>query len=124
MPDSHHRVTIKEVAAQAGVSVATISRVLNGKGPVRETTSRRVMETCQALRFTPHGIARSLSLRRTHTIGLLFPICTANFFRRSFGGLIPRRGGAAITCSFPDFTATGRRWSPCFARFAGESMAW
>jgi LacI family transcriptional regulator len=87
MPDSHHRVTIKEVAAQAGVSVATISRVLNGKGPVRETTSRRVIETCQALRFTPHGVARSLSIRRTHTIGLLLPDLHGEFFSEVIRGI-------------------------------------
>ena len=87
MPDQHRRVTIKEVAAQAGVSVATISRVLNGKGPVRETTSRRVMETCQALHFTPHGIARSLSLRRTHTVGLLLPDLHGEFFSEVIRGI-------------------------------------
>ncbi|HUJ13616.1 MAG TPA: LacI family DNA-binding transcriptional regulator [Vicinamibacterales bacterium] len=87
MPDPKRRVTIKEVAAQAGVSVATISRVLNGKGPVREATSRRVMETCQALRFTPHGIARSLSLRRTHTIGLLLPDLHGEFFSEVIRGI-------------------------------------
>jgi LacI family transcriptional regulator, galactose operon repressor len=87
MLDPHRRVTIKEVAAQAGVSVATISRVLNGKGPVRETTSRRVMETCQALHFTPHGIARSLSLRRTHTVGLLLPDLHGEFFSEVIRGI-------------------------------------
>src|SRR5438045_4715573 len=87
MPGSHGRVTIKEVAAQAGVSVATISRVLNGKGPVRETTSRRVMETCQAMRFTPHGVAQSLSLRRTHTVGLLLPDLHGEFFSEVIRGI-------------------------------------
>src|SRR2546425_9653059 len=87
MPDSHRRVTIKEVAAKAGVSVATISRVLNGKGPVRETTSQRVMETCQALHFTPHGVARSLSIRRTHTIGLLLPDLHGEFFSEVIRGI-------------------------------------
>src|SRR6266508_1800686 len=87
MLQPYRRVTIKEVAAQAGVSVATISRVLNGKGPVRETTSRRVMETCQALHFTPHGIARSLSLRRTHTVGLLLPDLHGEFFSEVIRGI-------------------------------------
>ncbi len=87
MPYGSRRVTIKEVAAQAGVSVATISRVLNGKGPVREETVRRVMETCQALHFTPHGIARSLSLRRTHTIGLLLPDLHGEFFSEVIRGV-------------------------------------
>jgi LacI family transcriptional regulator len=87
MPGSHGHVTIKEVAAQAGVSVATISRVLNGKGPVREATSRRVIETCQALRFSPHGVARSLSIRRTNTIGLLLPDLHGEFFSEVIRGI-------------------------------------
>jgi LacI family transcriptional regulator len=87
MPDSHHRVTIKEVAARAGVSVATISRVINGKGPVRESTSRRVMETAQAMRYTPHGVARSLSMRRTHTVGLLLPDLHGEFFSEVIRGI-------------------------------------
>ena len=87
MPDKHRAVTIKEVAEKAGVSVATISRVLSGKGPVRETTSRRVMETCQAMRFTPHGIAQSLSLRRTHTVGLLLPDLHGEFFSEVIRGI-------------------------------------
>src|SRR5712692_764453 len=101
MPDLHRRVTIKEVAAQAGVSVATISRVLNGKGPVREATSRRVMETCQALRFTPHGVARSLSIRRTHTIGLLLPDLHGEFFSEVIRGIDTeaRRGGYHLLVS-------------------------
>jgi len=87
MPDSHHRVTIKEVAARAGVSVATISRVINGKGPVRESTSRRVMETAQAMRYTPHGVARSLSMRRAHTVGLLLPDLHGEFFSEVIRGI-------------------------------------
>jgi LacI family transcriptional regulator len=101
MPDLHRRVTIKEVAAQAGVSVATISRVLNGKGPVRETTSKRVIETCQALHFTPHGVARSLSIRRTHTIGLLLPDLHGEFFSEVIRGIDAeaRRGGYHLLVS-------------------------
>src|SRR5581483_6508175 len=87
MPYGSRRVTIKEVAAQAGVSVATISRVLNGKGPVRETTLRRVMETCQALHFAPHGTARILSIRRTHTVGLLLPDLHGEFFSEVIRGI-------------------------------------
>lgn len=87
MRDSHQCVTIKEVAAQAGVSVATISRVINGKGPVRESTSRRVMETAQAMRYAPHGAARSLSMRRTHTVGLLLPDLHGEFFSEVIRGI-------------------------------------
>jgi LacI family transcriptional regulator len=87
MADTHFRVTIKEVAAEAGVSTATISRVFNGKGPVRESTSRRVMETAQALHYAPHGVARSLSMRRTHTVGLLLPDLHGEFFSEVIRGI-------------------------------------
>ena len=80
-------VTIKDVAAHAGVSIATISRVLNGKGPVRETTSRRVFESAQALHYSPHGVARSLSMRRTNTIGLLLPDLHGEFFSEVIRGI-------------------------------------
>ena len=80
-------ITIKEVAAQAGVSVATISRVLNGKGPVRESTSRRVIETAEAMRYAPHGAARSLSMRRTNTVGLLLPDLHGEFFSEVMRGI-------------------------------------
>ena len=87
MADTRFRVTIKEVAAEAGFSTATISRVFNGKGPVRESTSRRVMETAQALHYAPHGVARSLSMRRTTTIGLLLPDLHGEFFSEVIRGI-------------------------------------
>src|SRR3984893_18489823 len=87
MREPYRSVTIKEVAAQAGVSVATISRVLNGKGPVRESTSRRVIETAQALRYAPHGVARSLSMRRTNTVGMLLPDLHGEFFSEVIRGI-------------------------------------
>jgi LacI family transcriptional regulator len=87
MRDSNRSVTIKDVAAKAGVSVATISRVLNGKGPVREATSRLVHETAHALRYSPHAAARSLSMRRTNTVGLLLPDLHGEFFSEVIRGI-------------------------------------
>lgn len=87
MRDSDRSVTIKEVAAKAGVSVATISRVLNGKGPVREATSRLVIETARSLQYSPHAGARSLSTRRTNTVGLLLPDLHGEFFSEVIRGI-------------------------------------
>jgi LacI family transcriptional regulator len=81
------RVTIREVAARAGVSVATISRVLNKTGPVRDETSRRVLDAASALRYVPDGAARSLSTRRTNTIGLLLPDLHGEFFSEVIRGI-------------------------------------
>jgi DNA-binding LacI/PurR family transcriptional regulator len=63
--------TIGEVAAQARVSTATVSRVLSGANPTRPATRERVLAAVRALDYRPSGVARSLKLRTTRTIGLL-----------------------------------------------------
>ncbi len=80
-------VSIYEVARIAGVSVATVSRVLNGKGPVREDTSRRVLSAIESLGYVPHSAARSLSTRRTMNIGVLLPDVHGEFFSEIVRGI-------------------------------------
>lgn len=65
------RVTIREVGARAGVSMNTVSRVLNGKGDVSQETRRRVEAAIADLGYTPNAIARALVARQTRTIGHL-----------------------------------------------------
>lgn len=64
---------MKQVAREAGVSVATVSHVLNGSRYVSPELTRRVREVAARLGYTPDGTARSLRLRRTHTIGVIVP---------------------------------------------------
>lgn len=80
-------VTIREVARRAGVSVATVSRVLNHSGPVRDETRRRVEEVARALRYAPNVTARSLSTRRTHTLAAILPDLYGEFFSEVIRGL-------------------------------------
>ena len=80
-------VTIKEVARAAGVSVATVSRVLNASGPVHADTARRVHEVVHRLRYVPHGGARSLITSRTHTVGVVLPDLYGEFFSEVIRGL-------------------------------------
>lgn len=80
-------VTIREVAREAGVSVATVSRVLNGKGPIREETRRRVQDVVEKLRYVPHGAARSLITRRTSAVGVLLPDIYSEFFSEVIRGI-------------------------------------
>jgi LacI family transcriptional regulator len=63
--------TIADVAAKAGVSTATVSRVLAGVGQARPETRARVMEAARALDYRPSEIARSLKRRSTQTLGLI-----------------------------------------------------
>ena len=64
-------VTLRDVAAAAGVSVATASKALNDQGRMAEATRARVRQTAKALGFRPNGLAQSLSRRRSFTVGLL-----------------------------------------------------
>lgn len=80
-------VNIKEVAQEAGVSVATVSRVLNGKGPIREETRARIQEVADRLHYVPHGGARSLITNRTQTIGVLLPDIYGAFFSEVIRGI-------------------------------------
>jgi LacI family transcriptional regulator len=63
--------TIADVAARAGVSTATVSRVLAGLGGARPETKARILEAARALDYRPSEIARSLKRRSTQTLGLL-----------------------------------------------------
>jgi DNA-binding LacI/PurR family transcriptional regulator len=63
--------TIKEIAKLAGVSIATVSNVLNGKGGVGEARTRQIKELVTQLHYTPNKLAKSLKQKRSKTIGII-----------------------------------------------------
>jgi LacI family transcriptional regulator len=77
---AEHRATLREVAAEAGVSTATVSRVFSGADPVAPETIERVREVAARLGYEPSRIARSLRRRRTSNLGLVLPSFTNAFF--------------------------------------------
>lgn len=79
--------TIKDVARMAGVSVATVSRALNGADNVLPGTRQRILEAARDLRFTPSHAARSLITRRTDTIGALLPDLYGEYFSELIRGI-------------------------------------
>ncbi|MBP3039190.1 LacI family DNA-binding transcriptional regulator [Bacillaceae bacterium Marseille-Q3522] len=72
--------TIRDVAKAAGVSVATVSRVLNETGYVHDDTKKRVHAAIESLHYSPNEVARSLYRRKSRLIGLLLPDITNPFF--------------------------------------------
>ena len=62
------QVTIKDIAREAGVSIASVSRALNGMDGISEENRSRILRVCERLSYTPNGLARSLVKRRTQTI--------------------------------------------------------
>jgi len=80
-------VTIKDVAREAGVSVATVSRVWNEAAFVSTATRQRVAAVAARLGYSPHGAARSLITRTTHALGVLLPDLYGEFFSEIIRGI-------------------------------------
>ena len=101
MGERSRAVTIADVAERAGVSQASVSRVLNGKEPVREETRRRIRAVVEKLHYSPHAAARSLITRRTNTLGVLLPDVYGEFFSELIRGIdsCARQGGYHLLVS-------------------------
>jgi LacI family transcriptional regulator len=80
MEKKYQRPTINDVAREAGVSIATVSRVLNHNASVAEKTAQRVFAAIETLNYRPQTAARILAGSKTHTIGLLLPEIGGYFF--------------------------------------------
>ncbi len=79
----HKPATIRDVAREAGVSIAVVSRVMNdGSGPVAPQTRERVVEVIERLAYRPRAAARELQQQSTTTIGLVLADLTNPFFAR------------------------------------------
>jgi LacI family transcriptional regulator len=81
-------VTIKDVAAAAGVGIATVSRVLSGGGSVSPATRDRVLAAAAELDYRPSALGRSLKLQRTGGIGLVVPDITDPFCAELAAGVL------------------------------------
>jgi LacI family transcriptional regulator len=85
--------TLKDVAREAHVSMATVSRALNGTGAVTEGIRSRVLEAAARLHYVPNSVAQSLMTRRTQTIGIVLPTLYGEFFSELIRGIdIAARG--------------------------------
>lgn len=80
-------VTIRDVAREAGVSLATVSRALNDGAQVTVDTRQRVRAVAERLGYVPHGGARSLITRKTGTLGVLLPDLYGEFFSELIRGI-------------------------------------
>ncbi len=80
MTDRRPPATIREVAQRAGVSTATVSRVLAGIGNPKPATAAAVLAAAEAVAYRPSGVARSLRMKRTSTLGLIVTDIQNPFF--------------------------------------------
>lgn len=97
--------TIRDVARRAQVSIASVSRALNGLGNVRQETRERVMAAAAELGYVPHAGARSLSLARAHAVGVVLPDLHGEFFSEFVRGMdreASRRGYMLLLSNIHD----------------------
>ena len=82
------RVTIYDVAKEAGVSLATVSRVINGSNVVKGPTREKVQAAVDKLGYKPNAIAQGLALQKSTTIGLVVPEASFTYTGQIINGLI------------------------------------
>ena len=80
-------ININEIARRAGVSIASVSSALNNKSPVREETRHKILQIANELNYKPNPIARSLSRKKTDTIGVILPELVDEFFTDIIRGI-------------------------------------
>ncbi|MDD9312465.1 substrate-binding domain-containing protein [Cytobacillus firmus] len=93
--------TIKDVAKKANVSIATVSRILNGQGGYSEKTKFKVLKVIEELGYQPNAVARGLINKRTHTIGVLFPKLSSSLVTDLLDGIEKAandNGSSVIVC--------------------------
>lgn len=73
-------ITIYDVAREAGVSMATVSRVVNGNPNVKPATRKKVSEVIERLNYRPNAVARGLASKKTTTVGVIIPNITDLYF--------------------------------------------
>ena len=96
------RPTMRRIAGELGVSVMTVSKVLNNHGDISEATRGRVLAKIEELGYQRNAVARSLTLRRSHTIGIVIPDLMHSFFVEIIAGIEPvasARGYGLLLCS-------------------------
>ncbi len=100
--------TIRDVARDSGVSIATVSRVFNHSPLVSGGTRERVLAASERLGYWPNGIARSLITNRTHAIGVLLPELHGEFYSELIHGIdtAARASGLHLLVSRATSTAT------------------
>lgn len=80
-------VTIYDVAREANVSMATVSRVVNGNPNVKPATRKKVLEVIERLGYRPNAVARGLASKKTTTVGVVIPDISSTFFAELARGI-------------------------------------
>src|SRR5215471_4706370 len=104
--------TMKRIAGELGVSITTVSKVLNNRDDIGHATRARVLAKVAELGYQPNAVARSLTLRRTHTLGIVIPDLMHSFFVEIVAGIeatASAHGYGLLLCSSNEDPAKERQ---------------
>ena len=79
--------TLKDVAREAGLTVTTVSRVLNNRGYISEDARKKVADAMKKLNYRPNEVARSLHSKKSNTIGVIVPHIRHPYFAEMISNL-------------------------------------
>jgi len=82
-----NRITIRHIAKELGISAMTVSRALNNRANVDKKTKKKILETAKMMGYKPNHVARSLTINKTYTIGVVIPKLTNSFFPDAIQGI-------------------------------------
>ena len=121
------KVTLRDVAREAGVSVATVSYVLNDTGSVGPAVRRKVRTVAQALGYRPNHSAKAMRTGRTQTIGLILPDLRNPFFAelaQSVQNAARRAGYAVFLFDSQDAAQAERDGAEELVRYGVDGIVW
>lgn len=106
-------ITIYDIASDAGVSIATVSRVLRGEASVSEATRKKVQEVIDRRSYRPSSIARGMTSKTTHSLGIVLPKLLNPHYAMIFTGAHEEARKAGYTMSlFPWSSLDTREYDP------------
>lgn len=108
MTKSKESITMKDVAQLAGMSVGTVSRVVNNESGIKQSTLKKVKAAIKELNYIPNAYARGMKKNQTSTIGLIVPTIWHPFFSefaQHIGQLLASRGYKTLLCNIGQYNS-------------------
>ncbi|MGL6219055.1 MAG: LacI family DNA-binding transcriptional regulator, partial [Lacrimispora sphenoides] len=118
-------IGIKEVAKEAGVSIATVSRALNNEGYVSESAYKKVVEAAKRLNYEPNYLAQSLLKQKTNIIGVVVSDIGTSFFSKilkSIENCASEKGYSIMICNIEEDLEKEKKYLSVFKRMCVDGI--
>ena len=114
--------SIYDVARRAGVSISTVSRIMNGSANVSEVKKAAVQEAMEFYQYEPNQFARGLVKQRSNLIGIYFPMASASMFESSYN--LELLKGIEKVLTYQNYNMVSMRWRNIRAEVRAHRSIW